>query len=159
MPQRIIKPAYEYVKSPITLRAIALFIGIFALAYMLISDFHQRQIIAQRDQETMQFNEEARIALQAAKQQAANFEVTTKNSAATLIFMQEMSKSMNEVTQILRSQQKEHEVMMKPGKVSIPAKSVKKKTRLRKCFEFVPKKKRIGSNEVTIYEGVVTPCE
>lgn len=163
MPQRIIKPVYQHVKSPITLRAVFLFLGMFVLGYMLISDYHYRQVIAQRDQETVQFNEEAARYLEGAKQQAANFEVTTKNSAATLVFMEEMSKSIKEVTEILKSQQQEHQIMMRPGKVvstDYSAKPVKKKrVPMRKCFEFVPRKKRIGSNEVTIYEGVATPCE
>ncbi len=165
MPQRLLRPAVEHIKSPITLRAMALFFAVLFLAYTVISDYQQRQASAERYKAIVQYTEESRSALISAKQQSEQFEASIKNTTALLVFMDEMAKSIHEVSEILRDQQKEHEVMLvgiTVPKASKPKKPVAKKKRsstLKQCFRFEPRKKRIGDTEITIHEGVAIPCD
>jgi hypothetical protein len=165
MPQRIIRPVVEHVKSPITLRMIALFFALMFFVYIVINDYQQRQASAERYKAIVQYTEESRAALISAKQQTEHFEASLKNTTALLVFMDEMAKSIHEVSEILRSQQKEHEVLIngtraKPLSTTKAAPARKKKAQsLKKCFRFVPKTKRIGETEVIIHEGVAIPCD
>ena len=159
MRRRLIQPAIEHIRSPITLRAVALFFAIVFLAYTVTHDYQQRQLSDARYQETLLNTEAAKIYNESAKEQAHINEQNLRNTQAILAFMTAM-------TDILKANQKEHEILLNdhsarasppPKKKSPPAK--KKRTSLRQCFQFVPKKKRIGDTEITIHEGVDIPCE
>jgi hypothetical protein len=165
MPQRIIRPVVEHVKSPITLRMIAVFFALMFFVYIVITDYQQRQASAERYKAIVQYTEESRSALVSAKQQSEQFEASLKNTTALLVFMDEMAKSIHEVSEILRSQQKEHAVMINGARNKSPARTTRTPTRkkkvssLKKCFRFEPKTKRIGDTEVIIHEGVSIPCD
>lgn len=161
---KIIQPVIDHVRSPITMRAIALFLALMFLTYTVISDYQQRQASFERYKAIVQYTEESRAALVAAKQQNDNFEASLKNSTATLVFMQEMAKSMQDVTGILQKHHHDHALLLNGRSANgrsaeKPKAEKKKKPRVRKCFEFIPKKKRIGANEITIYEGTDIPCD
>jgi glutamate/tyrosine decarboxylase-like PLP-dependent enzyme len=143
------------------MRAVALFLALLFLIYTFASDYQQKQASRERYQAIAQYTEESRAALEAAKHQNAVFETSLKNTSALLVFMDEMTKSMREVSEILRSQQREHQVMLngKPQAKKPYRVKKKRKPRLPTCYDFVPRKKRIGSNEVTVHEAVPTPCE
>lgn len=143
------------------MRALAMFLAVIFLIYTFAHDYQQRQASLERYQAIAQYTEESRAALQAAKQQSEQFEASLKNTTALLVFMEEMAKGMKEVSEILRNQQREHQVIMNgtaPKKRPVTEKKKRTPT-LRKCFEFRERKKRVGNNEITIHEGIDIPCE
>src|SRR5690348_7466423 len=115
MPKRLIKPAWQHIKSPVTVRGVLLFIAVIFLVYTVITDFEQRQASYERYRAIVQYTEESRAALEATKDQNENFEQSLKNTTALLQYMEQMTKSMQAVADILRANrieaQREHELI------------------------------------------------
>lgn len=149
MPQRILKPAWENFKSPITLKSLLLFLVAGFIAYTVITDYQQRQASFDRYKAIAQYTEESRSALEAAKQQNEALDVSLKAT----------SESLKEITDLLvinrAAQFTEHEMIMNQR----VARRRTRRSKLTECYELRPIEKTFGATTVVIQMYVKVQCK
>jgi hypothetical protein len=163
VPQRLIKPQWwwQNIKSPVTFKGMMLFLAIVFLAYTVISDQQQRQASFERYKAIAQYTEESKVAIESAKLQSQNFEQSLKNTTALLQYMDQITRSMHEVAEILKINReeaaKEHKIILRQGS---PGTRRKSKTFMQSdCWQLKPRTQQIGNNTVTVQEFVRMPCQ
>lgn len=159
MPKRILIPAWQHVKSPVTVRSVLLFIALVFFGYTVVSDQQQRQASFERYKAIAQYTEESKAALESARLQSQNFEQSLKNTTAMLQYMEQITKSMQEVAEILKSNReeaaKEHSAILQGTR-----KRGKRITKLQSdCWQLKPRTQLIGNNAVIVQEFVKVPCK
>lgn len=147
------------------MRAIALFFALVFLAYTVISDYQQRRASFERYKAIAQYTEESRAAIENANRQQQTFEQSLKNTTALLQYMDQMTESMRQITDILRVQAEDHKALIEAERRRLtPPPAVKTKRQRRDkvrtdCWQLVPQVKQFGRNaNVTEQKFERVPC-
>ncbi len=163
MPQRILKPAWEGIKSPITVKSLLLFLAVAFIAYTVVRDSQQRQASFERYKTIAQYTEESRVALEAAKQQNMAFEQSLRNTEETLRFMTDMTRSMQDIAETLKlnraSNAAEHRDIYNVRPQQRVSEQTRKRPRgLQPCYELRPIEKKYGNSSVVVNTLIETKC-
>lgn len=163
MPQRILKPAWEGIKSPITLKGLLLFLAVAFIAYTVVKDEQARQASEARFKILAKYTEESQVAIEGAKQ---NNEITKQNleqTKETLKLMGEIRSSISDVAEILKlnrvANASEHRALYNV----IPERRVSEVSRTRgrlkePCYELRPIEKKYGNSSVIVNTLIETKC-
>jgi hypothetical protein len=165
MPQRILKPAWEGIKSPITLKSLLLFLAVGFILYTVIRDNQQRQAATERYRTIAQYTEESRAALESAKQQTTAFEQSLRNTEETLKFMTDLRSSMHDVAELLKinrqAQAAEHRALYNGNYKVGTSRVITRRSRrrpLQPCYELRPIEKKYGGASVVVNTLIETKC-
>lgn len=158
MVQRIIKPMLEHARSPITARAVALFLLCSLITYILIHDYLEDRRSDRRHDEITQNQEEARVSRKVLKEQAIITTEAIDRLDATLTRFEALNQNIKDVANILRAErtmrQEEHAAIQSALKLHA--------TRTRTapsldCYEMRRQVKKMGAADVVIVDLVRKP--
>jgi hypothetical protein len=156
--KRIIEPVVKHAQSPITARAIMLFLLLALVMFTIIHDFLQDRRSDRRHEEITQNQEEARVTRAELKEQAIVTTQAVDRLDATMSRFEKMTQGIADVAEILRSErtvrQKEYAAIQ--SVLKLHAKRTNSPQPLN-CYELRRRVEKGGAADVIIIDLVKKP--
>lgn len=161
MPQRILKPAWEGIKSPITLKSLLLFLAVGFIAYTVIRDERYIRASIEADRVAARHTEETRFALEDAKQYNEATDQNLRYTQEQLKVFVDVRNSMHNIAELLKinreAQAAEHRAIYNDNRKPRTTRRGGSRS-LQPCYELRPVEKKYGNSSVVVNTLIETKC-